>query len=29
VPRALVAGPFVLLGRRLSTGLGPRTYRYA
>ena len=26
---ALVAGPFVLLGRGLSAGLGPRTYRYA
>jgi len=26
---ALVAGPFVLLGRRLSAGLAPRTYRYA
>ncbi|HTQ31204.1 MAG TPA: NADH-quinone oxidoreductase subunit NuoH [Opitutaceae bacterium] len=26
---ALVAGPFVLLGRRLSTGIAPRTYRYA
>jgi NADH-quinone oxidoreductase subunit H len=25
----LVAGPFVLLGRGLSSGLGPRTYRYA
>ncbi|HZP61183.1 MAG TPA: NADH-quinone oxidoreductase subunit H, partial [Opitutaceae bacterium] len=25
----LVIGPFFLLGRRLSTGLGPRTYRYA
>jgi len=29
VSLALVAGPFLLLGRRLSTGLGPRTYRYA
>ncbi|MGD1029941.1 MAG: NADH-quinone oxidoreductase subunit NuoH [Opitutaceae bacterium] len=26
---ALVAVPFVLIGRRLSSGLGPRTYRYA
>lgn len=26
---ALAVGPFVLLGRRLSAGLGPRTYRYA
>jgi NADH-quinone oxidoreductase subunit H len=26
---ALVIGPFVLLGRRLTAGLGPRTYRYA
>ncbi|MGA7724418.1 MAG: NADH-quinone oxidoreductase subunit NuoH [Opitutaceae bacterium] len=25
----LVAGPFVLLGRRLSAGLAPRTYAYA
>jgi NADH-quinone oxidoreductase subunit H len=25
----LVAIPFVLIGRRLSSGLGPRTYRYA
>lgn len=25
----LVVGPFVLLGRRLTAGLGPRTYRYA
>ena len=29
VPAALVAVPFALLGRRLSTGLGPRVYRYA
>jgi NADH-quinone oxidoreductase subunit H len=26
---ALVAGPFLLMGRRLTAGLGPRTYRYA
>jgi NADH-quinone oxidoreductase subunit H len=26
---ALVAGPFVLLGRKLSAGVAPRTYRYA
>ncbi len=26
---ALVVIPFVLIGRRLSTGLAPRTYRYA
>ena len=26
---ALVVGPFLVLGRRLSAGLGPRTYRYA
>jgi NADH-quinone oxidoreductase subunit H len=26
---ALVAVPFVVIGRRLSTGLGPRIYRYA
>ena len=25
----LIAGPFVLIGRRLSRGLAPRTYRYA
>jgi NADH-quinone oxidoreductase subunit H len=25
----IVAAPFVLLGRHLSAGLGPRTYRYA
>ncbi|OHE77825.1 MAG: NADH dehydrogenase [Verrucomicrobia bacterium RIFCSPLOWO2_12_FULL_64_8] len=25
----LAAGPFLLLGRGLSSGLGPRTYRYA
>jgi NADH-quinone oxidoreductase subunit H len=25
----LVVGPFVLMGRRLSAGVGPRTYRYA
>jgi NADH-quinone oxidoreductase subunit H len=24
-----VVGPFVLLGRKLSRGVGPRTYRYA
>jgi NADH-quinone oxidoreductase subunit H len=29
VALALVAGPFLLLGRRLSAGLGARTYRYA
>jgi NADH-quinone oxidoreductase subunit H len=29
VALALVAGPFRLLGRGLSAGLGPRTYRYA
>jgi NADH-quinone oxidoreductase subunit H len=29
VSLALVVGSFLLLGRRLSTGLGPRTYRYA
>jgi NADH-quinone oxidoreductase subunit H len=26
---ALVVVPFVILGRRLSAGVGPRTYRYA
>ncbi len=26
---ALVVGPFVLIGRKLTGGLGPRTYRYA
>ena len=26
---ALVVGPFILLGRRLNIGRGPRTYRYA
>lgn len=26
---ALVLGPFVFLGRQLSKGIGPRTYRYA
>jgi NADH-quinone oxidoreductase subunit H len=26
---ALVAVPFAVIGRRLSSGLGPRTYRYA
>ena len=26
---ALVVVPFLLIGRRLSSGLGPRTYRYA
>lgn len=26
---ALVVGPFVLLGRKLSAGVAPRTYRYA
>jgi NADH-quinone oxidoreductase subunit H len=26
---ALAVGPFVLLGRRLAAGIGPRTYRYA
>jgi NADH-quinone oxidoreductase subunit H len=25
----LVVGPFVILGRKLSSGVGPRTYRYA
>jgi NADH-quinone oxidoreductase subunit H len=29
VALALVAGPFLLLGRRLSAGLGARTYRFA
>jgi len=29
VAGALVVGPFLVLGRRLSAGLGPRTYRYA
>ena len=29
VALALVAIPFVTLGRRLSAGLAPRTYRYA
>ena len=29
VALALVMGPFLLLGRRLSAGLGARTYRYA
>ena len=26
---ALVVGPFLLLGRTLSAGVAPRTYRYA
>ena len=26
---ALVLGPFLAIGRRLSAGVGPRTYRYA
>ena len=26
---AFVLGPFVLMGRRLSAGVAPRTYRYA
>jgi NADH-quinone oxidoreductase subunit H len=26
---AVVIGPFVILGRTLSAGTGPRTYRYA
>lgn len=29
VALALVVVPFVLIGRRLGSGLGPRTYRYA
>ncbi|HVT73122.1 MAG TPA: complex I subunit 1 family protein [Lacunisphaera sp.] len=29
VSAAIIAGPFLLLGRTLSTGLAPRTYRYA
>ncbi len=29
VALVLVAGPFLLLGRGLTAGLGPRTYRYA
>jgi NADH-quinone oxidoreductase subunit H len=29
VAAGLIIVPFLLLGRRLSTGLGPRTYRYA
>ena len=29
VALALVIGPFQLIGRKLSAGLGPRTYRYA
>lgn len=29
VSLALAIGPFVLLGRRLTAGLAPRTYRYA
>ena len=29
VSLALVIGPFILLGRRLNIGRGPRTYRYA
>ncbi|RRJ97540.1 NADH-quinone oxidoreductase subunit NuoH [Opitutaceae bacterium TAV4] len=29
LPLALVVIPYVLLARRLSAGLGPRTYRYA
>ncbi len=29
IAAVLLAGPFVLLGRGLTTGLGPRTYRYA
>lgn len=26
---ALVTGPFVLMGRKLTSGLAPRVYRYA
>ena len=26
---ALVLGPFLVMGRKLSAGVGPRTYRYA
>ena len=26
---ALVVSPFVLIGRKLTTGIAPRTYRYA
>jgi NADH-quinone oxidoreductase subunit H len=26
---ALVVGPFIVISRKLSTGVGPRTYRYA
>jgi NADH-quinone oxidoreductase subunit H len=29
IAAGLIAGPFLLLGRNLSKGLGPRTYRYA
>jgi len=29
VAGALIVGPFLALGLRLSAGLGPRTYRYA
>jgi NADH-quinone oxidoreductase subunit H len=29
VALALVVGPFVVMGRRLSAGVAPRTYRYA
>ena len=29
VALALIVIPFVAMGRRLSAGLGPRTYRYA
>jgi NADH-quinone oxidoreductase subunit H len=29
VALALVAGPFLLIGRRLTAGVAPRIYRYA
>ena len=29
VALALVAGPFLVIGRKLTTGIAPRTYRYA
>ncbi len=29
VAGALIVGPFVLIGRKLSSGIAPRTYRYA
>ena len=29
IAAVLLAGPFVLIGRKLTAGLAPRTYRYA